>query len=203
MIHILLSVLLVFTVTSCSDVKIGISEVYPELVYDYSNEQEEPAVSLSVFCEISSGETRILSMKVTDTTTEMYWTTDDVLLLRDKSTKKDYAGWSSFSMPASKTFSKGTYRAEYEDFAGETYSVLFTVNQQDADSYAPQALRNGTRQILLINQDGSIAYAGVRDDNFQSAETILKKYKNAFYYREYVLNTDVKAVYLMPAVYLK
>ena len=194
--------LLLFAI-SCSDVNIKISTVHHQLVYDYSSKNSTPTVKLSVFAEVSSVDNRIQTVSVKNTTNGMSWTADPADVVSSSSSKKKYAGSSSFCMPGSLKFEKAVYQVVYEDKAGKTTDALFTINQEEADKYASTALSKTDKQYLVMGKNGKILYTGANNETFSSSESVKKTYPEAEYYREYVLNVDVHAIYLMPAVYIK
>jgi hypothetical protein len=194
--------LLLFAI-SCSDVNIKISTVHHQLVYDYSSKTSAPTVKLSVFAEVSSGDNRIQTVTVKNTTSGMSWTAEPADVVSSSSSKKKYAGYSSFCMPGSLKFEKAVYQVVYEDKAGKTTDALFTINQEDADKYASTALNKTDKQYLVMGKNGNVLYTGAYNETFSSAESVKQAYPDAEYYRQYVLNVDVNAIYLMPAVYIK
>lgn len=188
---------------SCSDVNIKISTVHHQLVYDYSSKNAAPTVKLSIFAEISSGDNRIQTVTLRNTTNGMRWTVDPADVVSSNSSKKKYAGYSSFCMPGSLKFEKAVYQIIYEDKAGKTTDALITINQDDADKYASTALNKTDKQYLVMGKNGKILYTGAYDETLSSNEMIKQAYPDVDYYRQYVLNVDVNAIYLMPAVYIK
>ena len=194
---------ILFAVISCSDVKVNITTVYPQFVYEYASRNSAPSVKLSVFAEVTSGDKRIQSVTIKNTTSGMSWTADSIEVVSGMSSRKLYAGYSSFCMPASQKFDKAVYQVIYEDKAGHTTDALFSLNQEDADKYASTALSKTDKQYLVVGKNGEILYTGAATNAFGSQELVKQDFPDAAYYREYVLNVDLKAIYLMPIVELK
>ena len=194
---------LVFSVFSCSDAPIRISNVYPQLVFDYSSKNTAPNVKLSVFAEITSDSNRMQSMTVKNTTNNMSWTVEPVDIVKDVSAKKTYAGYSALCMPGTLSFEKAVYQVIYEDMAGKRTDALFSLNPSDAETYGQTALNSTEKQYLVVGSDGKVLYTGAYKDTVSSVENIKNSYPGVSYYREYVMNTELNAIYLMPPVFIK
>jgi len=194
-----LSIFLSFV--SCSDVSVSIYNVYPQLIYSYESKNASPAVCLSVFAEVNEGE-RIQSMTVKNTKTGMVWTVEPVDLLKDESLMKSFVGYSSLCMPGGLSFDDAVYQIVYEDKAGRTTDSLFTLKAVEAGNYGKAALSSRDVKYLLVGKKGNVLYSGPYDEFFLSTESLLQSYPDALYYREFVLNTELNSIYLLPAVYL-
>lgn len=194
---------LLFSIMSCSDAAIGISNIYPQLVYEYASKNSTPDVKLSVFAEVTSGSNRMQSMTVKNTSNNMVWTVEPVDVVTDFSAKKTYAGYSALCMPGTLSFEKAVYQVVYVDMAGKKTDALFSLNPADAESYGKTALNSSNKQYLVVSTAGKVLYSGSYKDDFSSADGVKKAYPEALYYREYVLNTELNSIYLMPAVYIK
>ena len=193
---------LLFSITACSDVSISISSVYPQLVYEYASKNSSPDVRLSVFAEVPSGSDRMQSMTVKNTSNNMVWKVEPVDILTNSSAKKTYAGYSALCMPGTLSFEKAVYQVTYEDLSGKKTDALFSLNPADAVAYGQTAVNSTNKKYLVVGKDGKILYTGSNNENSYSVETVKNEYPDAMYYREYVLNTELNAIYLMPAVYL-
>ena len=194
---------LLFFVISCSDAPVRISNVYPQLVYDYASKNASPEVKLSVFAEISSDSNRMQSMTVKNTTNNMAWTVEPVDIVTDVSAKKTYAGYSALCMPETLSFEKAVYQVIYEDLSGKITDALFSLSPADADAYGQNAVKSSEKQYLVVGSDGKVLYTGAYKDTLSSIENIKNSYPGALYYREYVMNVELNAIYLMPPVYLE
>ena len=194
---------LLFSFISCSDVSINISTVYPQLVYEYTTKTSAPDVRLSVYAEVSSGSDIMQTMIVKNTSNNMVWTIEPVDIMTNSSGKKKYAGYSAICMPADVSFEKAVYQVIYEDLSGKKTDALFSINPDDASAYGQTAVNSSNKQYMVVDQSGNLLYTGSYNENFSSAETVRNAYPDAAYYREYVLNAELNAIYLMPAVNLK
>lgn len=181
---------------------VNISTVYPQLVYDYTSKSASPTVKLSVFAEVSNGGNRIQSVTLKNSENGMSWTADDISVIPSVSSKKKYAGYSAFCMPGYLSFEKGVYQVIFEDKAGKTTEARFSLNQDEADKYASTALEKIDKQYLVVSSEGRLLYSGSYSNTFSSKELVKQEFPEADYYREYVLNVDLNAIYLMPIVRL-
>ena len=196
---LLISIIIIFSVLSCSDATVGIAAVYPQLVYNYESKTASPTVSLSVYSEVFQGE-RIQSMTVRNTTSGMSWKVEPVDILNDDTLTRTFVGCSSLAMPGTLSFDNAVYQVIYEDFAGRTTDALFSLKAQEAGSWGNSAVTGPNVQYLLVNTNGNILYTGPYIDCFSSVESVLRDFPDAKYYREFVLNNELNAIYLLPAV---
>ncbi|MCR4939375.1 MAG: hypothetical protein K5930_04610 [Treponemataceae bacterium] len=186
---------------SCSDVSMSIYAVYPQLVYNYESKNTDPSVSLSVFAEVTEAG-KIQSMTVKNTSSGMIWSVDSVDVVMNESQQKTFAGCPSLRMPGSLDFEDAVYQVIYEDKAGKTKDALFTLKAEEAEVFGKSVVGNQNIQYLVLGIDGKVLYTGPKNDDFTSLEKVRQKYPDALYYREYVLNPELNAIYLMPSVYL-
>ena len=133
----------------------------------------------------------------------MVWTIEPVDIMTNSSGKKMYAGYSAICMPAGVSFEKAVYQVIYEDLSGKKTDALFSINPDDASAYGKTAVNSSNKQYLVVDQRGKTLYTGSYNENFSSAEAVRNAYPDALYYREYVLNSELNAIYLMPAVNLQ
>lgn len=191
-----LSICVCVVCTSCSDTMVELPTLYPKIIYTYDYPDCKPEAVLSVYSEVTSDAVRLSSMKVEHAASGLSWNVKPVTVLSDAKGKQ-YAGSSNLKMPEGKAFPEGLYTIIYRDYAGNTKTSTFTLENTMLENMPANAEING--KYIVYNQTKDVLY--ISSDTVESKDSIEKlssKYPDAETVREYISDIRKKAVYILP-----
>lgn len=204
---ILLFDLCVFA-SSCSQNVPEVKNVSTMAIFDYANNNDFPVARLSFFVESSSDARRAETIEVYSKKYGYTWKTDR--LIKIATSKRQWAGYSNFAIPESLSIPDGSFVVKYHNADGESTEsnayVSFDSNfitSKVEDVPALMADKRGKLNVAVFDKDNNLLIYGEKTKDLRTEETILRKYKNAFYYRDVWTVGNNTMICLLPITYFK
>lgn len=171
-------------IISCSQESTVIKEINSKIIYEYKDNNSFPKQRLSVFVATNSDVRKFDSIKISDTTSDFYWDTQD--LFRFSVSDKNYAGYPSFVLPDGDIFADGLYNMTITTKSNEKMDYDFNLNYKKefvtvkVDVAVEEMKKNGaTENICILDNNNKLIYFGNKSDDLRSNRDIWLRYNNA------------------------
>lgn len=200
------NIFIIFLISLCF---IGCTQSVPEVrqsfatvIFEYSEYDVYPDSRMCVFAQSESNVNRYESIKLVSENPSLTWETSDLAKL--VVSKKQYIGYTNFSLPKSICFPTGTYKTVYVNADSEQTETTFFLDY-DSTFYETKAesieelmrAKKGKRKVAVFDSSDVLVYFG--DYTFQNKDDLKKKVKDAKYYRFVWSVPDNSIMCLLPA----
>lgn len=200
-------ILLFVFLNSCSQNLPETKNVTSTMILDYKDEDSLPDTHLSFFVETNSNVTRADSIEIYSIKYDYRWKADDLIKIANN--KRQWAGYSNFAIPEKLSKPDGNFIVKYIHADGEeremnTYvsfnSKLYSAKATEIPEMMAEI--KGRNYIAVFDKDGNLIIYGDKTKDLRNEESILKKYKDAFYTRDLWISNNSSILCLMPEVFL-
>lgn len=199
--YLLLSSLFVFFI-GCSQVVPEIKQANATVIFDYKDMESYPDSRLCVFVQSESNINRYEMMILSSHDPDFTWETSE--LAKRTVSKKNYVGYTNFSLPQGITLPLGNYSVVYKNADEEQAELSFFLNydlslyETKASEIEDKLKENKIRKKVQIFDSSSVLiYYG--DYNFSSKEDIKKKVHDADTFRLVLLTLNNNLICIMPS----
>lgn len=193
---------------SCSQNLPELKSVNSAAIFDFATENSKPVVRYSFYVESTSDARRAEQIEVQSKKNGYIWKCDD--LVKIANSKRQWAGYSNFVVPEGVTPPDGTFLIKYISADGEeaetstflSYDVKFVnITAAEVPEFAKE--KNGRNNIAVFNRDNKILYYGEKTKDFKDEASILRKYREAYYYRDIWITGSNSVMCLLPKTLLR
>jgi len=193
---------------SCSQNLPEVKNVNSCAIFDFASENSKPSVRYSFFVESISDARRAEQIEIQSKKNGYIWKCDD--LIKIANSKRQWAGYSNFVVPEGITPPDGTFLIKYISADGEeaetstflSYDVKF-LDLTAAEIPDLVKEKNGRNNIAVFNRDNKILYYGERTKDYKDEAAILRKYREAYYYRDVWITGSNSVMCLLPKTLIR
>lgn len=205
---ILLFAFFSFCNLSCSQNLPDLKSVNSSVIFDYSSEKSFPIIRYSFFVETVSDARRAESIEIQSKSTGYIWKCDE--LMKIANSKRQWAGYSNFVVPEGLSTPEGTFVIKYLSADGEEAQITTSLSYDNkfkslTAEEVPEQIKekNGKNNIAIFNRDSKLLYYGERTKDFKDEASMVRKYREAYYYRDVWITGNNSVMCLMPKTLIK
>lgn len=168
-----------------------------KIVYDFKDEASFPELRLSVFLEVENAVQKSSSLKLYHEESGLVWNCSSRALNKIESNNINWVGSTNFYPIKNELLPMGLYKVVYEDLAQRECEISF--NLFYPEEFAKLTSTNifdyfnssVSKKIAIYSNEDILLYLGSEKSNWNSNESIIMEYKNAWSTRVcYSLNND-------------
>ncbi len=180
----------VFLLISCEDSSPQLGTVKHMILYDYTENDEQPKERLAVYVELQSDPGRINTFSIRSQETDYVWQINDLFYINDKRKNMVWIGSANFQTSSQYTLPRGNYVLTYTDLAERSEQLYFTINETPENVLDENIPNN----MALYDENESLIHVGKNE----SIESILPLYPNARFMREITVLGNGNSAILNP-----
>ena len=196
-----------FFFVSCANDNPEATLVDHRIIYDYSNDNSEPEVRLSVFVAIESKIQKGASLKIVNEDSGLEWNCNSGNLNKIEIKNMKWVGNTNFVPAKNESFPAGRYKVVFEDLAERECEAYFELNFPDGiyglkSSSIPGELKNRSeRKIAVYSNEDVLLYFGDEPAKWNTSEAVIMDYKNAWCTRVcYTICNDTVYCFMPPNI---
>ena len=173
--HVIFLILIISILfLSCNNTTPSIGNVSTSIIYDYSENKENPTAKIAVFVELFSDSMRIKDITITSPNNDYSWKIEEPVCFNNSNSIM--LGSSNIMPVQNENFPNGVYSLVYTDIAQRTTKVTFSVPvllQPTEDDLQ----KNTKKMCALYDKNNNLLYYGNR--NQREIDSIKNDFLNA------------------------
>lgn len=156
--YLLLISLLIILIVSCENSTPSVGSVSYSFVYDYSENTDDPLITMAIFVELFSDPTRIDSIKIISPDENFFWEIDDPQSIKN-SNNSVFVGNSNLMSIQNKEFPAGTYKCIYTDVAQRSTEISFAIPSLSEPTEVDMKIYSKKR-LAIYDKNANLLYYG-------------------------------------------